>query len=156
MIASPLLDLCRNLLNNDATCAVAVHRVPKLRRSWQLHEEEVLLECLKELCATGWKSDNGFRAGYVGRLEELMRGHFPTANIRANPHIVSKLTGWKKNYGSLCMILARSGVGFNLHGDFTVDADDEQWEQICNVRYHLKTFTFGLGSVFIVFRVYFV
>lgn len=120
---------------------VAVHRVPKLRRAWQLREEEVLLDCLKELVATGWKSDNGFRAGYMNKLEELMRAHFPTANIRANPHIVSKLTGWKKNYGSLCSILGRSGVGFNLYGDYTVDAADEQWEQICNVGYHLNSYS---------------
>lgn len=116
-----------------------MQRLGKIRRAWSLREEEVLLDCLKELLATGWKSDNGFRAGYVNKLEELLRGHFPSANIRANPHIVSKLTGWKKNYGSLSSILARSGVGFNLHGDHTVDADNEQWEQICNVGYHLDS-----------------
>lgn len=88
-----------------------------------------------ELVATGWKSDNGFRAGYIYKLEEMMRIHFPRAQVYANPHIMSKLTGWKKNYGSLSYILSRSGVGFNVHGDFTVDCDNEQWEAICNVRY---------------------
>lgn len=103
------------------------------RRSWNAEEEDALLGCLKELVVTGWKSDNGFRSGYIYKLEEMMRVHFPLTNIRANPHITSKLTGWKENYWSLVCILGRSGVGFNL--DFTIDCDDEQWDQICNVRY---------------------
>lgn len=94
------------------------------RRSWNAEEEDALLGCLIELVVTGWKSDNGFRSGYIYKLEEMMRVHFPLTNIRANPHITSKLTGWKKNYWSLVCILGRSGVGFNL--DFTIDCDDEQ------------------------------
>lgn len=110
-------------------------RIDKGRRTWNAVEEDVLLASLKELVSTGWKSDNGFRAGYIYKLEELMRIHFPRSDIRANPHIMSKLTGWKKNYCSLVYILSRSGVGFNLHGDFTVDCEPGQWEQICSVRF---------------------
>lgn len=107
---------------------------PRVRRSWNAEEEDVLLASLKELVNTGWKSDNGFRAGYIYKLEEMMRVQFPGIDIRANPHIMSKLTGWKKNYGSLAYILSRSGVGFNLNGDFTVDCEPDQWALICNVR----------------------
>lgn len=46
-------------------------RVPKSRRPWLADEEEILLACLGELVATGWKSDNGFRAGYINKLEKL-------------------------------------------------------------------------------------
>lgn len=100
------------------------------RRSWIPKEEDVLLACLQKLVATGWKSDNRSRSGYVYKLEEMIRVHFPATNIRVNPHIISKLTGWK-NYGSLVYVLGRIGVGFNE--DLTIDCDEGLWDQICNV-----------------------
>ncbi|KAG6400974.1 hypothetical protein SASPL_137819 [Salvia splendens] len=36
------------------------------RRCWTEREEAVLMAAMKELAATGWKSDNGFRSGGVG------------------------------------------------------------------------------------------
>ncbi|KAG6434005.1 hypothetical protein SASPL_105624 [Salvia splendens] len=41
--------------------------------------------------------------------------------------------GWKSdngNYNLLSNILDRSGVGFNVHGDFKIDCSDDQWDQI--------------------------
>ncbi|XP_041998810.1 uncharacterized protein LOC121748487 isoform X1 [Salvia splendens] len=78
----------------------------------------------------GWKSDNGFRGGYANKIEDWMRDEFPTTDIRANPHIQSKISTWKKNYYSLTNILDRSGAGFNLHNDFKIDCSDDQWDQI--------------------------
>lgn len=62
-----------------------------------------------------------------------MNKHFPKANFKGDPHIHSKITAWKKNYGSLVTMLNRSGVGFNLKGDHMIDCDDESWEDICRV-----------------------
>ncbi|KAG8374566.1 hypothetical protein BUALT_Bualt10G0008800 [Buddleja alternifolia] len=42
------------------------------RRSWTRPEEEVLLTALKEIVVAGWKSDNGFRTGYLRELEQTM------------------------------------------------------------------------------------
>lgn len=53
--------------------------------------------------------------------------------MKAEPHIKSKITSWKKNYYSLAKILDRSGVGFNLHDDFKIDCSDDQWDQIVKV-----------------------
>lgn len=103
------------------------------RRCWRSNEEKVLLEAVKGLVAEGWKSDNGFRAGYLRKLEEVLKIHFPSANIKGKPHIDSKLTGWKKCYGSLVTILNKSGVGFNLKGDHMIDCDDETWEDLVKV-----------------------
>ncbi|KAL8546945.1 hypothetical protein ACS0TY_006604 [Phlomoides rotata] len=47
------------------------------RRIWTTHEEKVLINVLKELVKKGYKSDNGFRTGYLIKCEEiypLMRG----------------------------------------------------------------------------------
>ncbi|KAG6410223.1 hypothetical protein SASPL_128276 [Salvia splendens] len=37
---------------------------------------------------------------------------------------------WKKAYGALSLVLARSRVGFNVHNDYKIDCDEEQWDQI--------------------------
>lgn len=92
-----------------------------------------MISSLKELIVQGWKSDNGFRAGYTIKLEEAMKHHFPNTDLRATPHINSKLSTWKKNYYSLSNILSRSGVGFNVKGNHKIDCEDETWEQLVKV-----------------------
>lgn len=90
---------------------------------------------MKDLVARGWKADNGFRGGYLSKVEEWLRKEFPRTDLRANPHIQSKITAVKKSYNLLVKILDRSGVGFNVHGDFKIDCDDDQWDQIVKVCY---------------------
>lgn len=75
------------------------------RRSWTDREEAVLMVAMKELVARGWKSDNGFRGGYLSKVEEWMQKEFPRMDLKANPHIQSKLTAVKKCYNSLVKIL---------------------------------------------------
>ncbi|KAL1554873.1 hypothetical protein AAHA92_15381 [Salvia divinorum] len=105
-------------------------KADRSRRSWSGREEVFLLVTLKDLVARGWKSDNGFRGGYQLKIEESMRQEFPATDLKANPHIMSKIHTWKKNYGSLSQILSSSGVGFNINGDYKIDVDDQQWGQI--------------------------
>lgn len=93
------------------------------------------MSTMKELAAAGWKSDNGFRAGYLTRAKEALHREFPKTDICVHPHIKSKITSWKKFYYSLMQILDRSGVGFNADGNFKIDIDDEQWAQVVQVVY---------------------
>ncbi|XP_057783185.1 uncharacterized protein LOC131001032 [Salvia miltiorrhiza] len=102
----------------------------KTRRSWSVREEEVLLAALKELVVQGWKSDNGFRAGYLGKLEDAIKNVFPGTDLKGMPHIHSKISIWKRNYGSLTTILGKSGIGFNVDGKYMIDCDDDQWDLI--------------------------
>ncbi|KAG6394314.1 hypothetical protein SASPL_144898 [Salvia splendens] len=78
------------------------------RRCWTEREEAILMAAMKELAATGWKSDNGFRSGYLTRALEALKREFPKTDI----------------------ILDRSGVGFNADGEYKIDIDDEQWAQV--------------------------
>ncbi|KAG6399415.1 hypothetical protein SASPL_140896 [Salvia splendens] len=87
------------------------------RRSWSPREEEVLILALKDLVTNRWKADNGFRAGFLTRVEEFVRREIPTTTVRAQPHISSKINTWKKFYNSLNMMLDCSGVGFNSDGE---------------------------------------
>ncbi|XP_042054260.1 uncharacterized protein LOC121799018 isoform X1 [Salvia splendens] len=100
------------------------------RRMWTPQEEEILAATLLDLTATGWKSDNGFRAGYLSKIEDSLRAEFPNTDLKGNPHINSKIGAWKKSYGLLRSILSRTGVGWNHHGDHKFDCSDEQWGQI--------------------------
>ncbi|KAL1569523.1 hypothetical protein AAHA92_00994 [Salvia divinorum] len=49
--------------------------------------------------------DNGFRSGYLTRAAEVLKKEFPNSGIK-------------------------SGVGFNMNGDYKIDCDDDQWSQI--------------------------
>ncbi|XP_057782015.1 uncharacterized protein LOC131000236 [Salvia miltiorrhiza] len=107
-----------------------VNKTDKTRRTWTSKEEETLISSLKELVAQGWKSDNGFRGGYLNKLENAMRSVFPNTDLKGVPHINSKICAWKKNYNSLLLILKVTGIGFNVHGDHTIDVTNEEWVQI--------------------------
>ncbi|KAG6531500.1 hypothetical protein ZIOFF_005314 [Zingiber officinale] len=104
-------------------------KAEKTRRSWSVHEEEVLIQALKDVINKGWKSENGFRAGYLTLLENAMRAAIPGTNIHGNPHINSKVHVWKKTHGTLVTILSKSGVGWN-DTDTTIEGTDEAWEAI--------------------------
>ncbi|XP_041989966.1 uncharacterized protein LOC121741312 [Salvia splendens] len=84
---------------------------------------------MKELAANGWRGDNVYRAGYLTRIREAIMLKFPKTDILPHPHIYSKITAWKKNYGSLMMMLNHSGIGFNSDCKYKIECDDEQWAQ---------------------------
>ncbi|CAA0814552.1 Unknown protein [Striga hermonthica] len=101
-------------------------RADKGRRSWTKHEEEVLIVALKEVVANGWKSENGFKTGFLQVLEQDLARKLPGTDLKGTPHINSKIHVWKKDYSSLVSMLSRTGIGWN---DTTkmIDADDEAW-----------------------------
>ncbi|KAG6415545.1 hypothetical protein SASPL_122958 [Salvia splendens] len=75
-------------------------KIDRTRRMWSDREEQVLLTSLMELVVHGWKSDNGFRSGYLKKLEDDLRREFPTTDLKASPNITSKLQAWKKSYNN--------------------------------------------------------
>ena len=105
----------------------------RTRRMWSQHEEEILAVMLVELVSLGWKSDNGFRSGYLQKCEGSIRQESPKTDHKGTPHIVSKITSWKYSYSSLRNILERSGVRFSVNGDCKIDIDNDQWEQVVHV-----------------------
>ncbi|KAG6387119.1 hypothetical protein SASPL_152304 [Salvia splendens] len=106
---------------------------------WSVREEEILMATLKELTTNGWKCDNGYRARYLTRIKETIKCEFPNTDICPHPHIYSKITTWKRNYGSLKMMLNHSGIGVNSDGQYKIECDDKQWAQFVkkdsNARY---------------------
>ncbi|KAG8387961.1 hypothetical protein BUALT_Bualt02G0075600 [Buddleja alternifolia] len=101
------------------------------RRMWTKPEEDVLVQSLKEIISTGWKADNCFRVGYLDILQDKIMRAFPRTDLRANPHISSKMHSWKKQYNSLYTIFGGTGVGWNPTSKMIDTVDDAAWETAC-------------------------
>ncbi|KAL8481050.1 hypothetical protein ACS0TY_027547 [Phlomoides rotata] len=114
----------------------------KTRHAWTPVEEGVLVELMKELVTKGWKTENGFKPGYLLKLESEMLKKILGTDLRANPHITSRITIWKKFHGSLQTTLnGNSGIGFNPTTGL-LEYHDECWARIVkanpnatNIRY---------------------
>ncbi|KAL0458409.1 UNVERIFIED_CONTAM: hypothetical protein Slati_0468100 [Sesamum latifolium] len=99
------------------------------RRTWTMLEEEALINGLKALVMTGWKCDNGFRNGYLAQLEAHMKRAFPQCHIKAEPHINSKLHVWKKQYSTLCSMMAKSSLGWDDSRNMVTVEEDNAWSE---------------------------
>ncbi|XP_012842395.1 PREDICTED: uncharacterized protein LOC105962627 [Erythranthe guttata] len=99
------------------------------RRSWTVVEEQTLILGLKDIVSRGWKCENGFKTGFLGTLEQYMVQKFPGTDLKATPHIHSKIHVWKKHYASLSTMLSKSGFGWNETNN-TIEVIDEQvWQE---------------------------
>ncbi|KZV57242.1 hypothetical protein F511_03486 [Dorcoceras hygrometricum] len=128
-------------MESGDTCGSKIGRmknVDKTRRTWTTHEEEVLVTALKDVITKGWKSENGFKAGYLNLLEAAMHAAIPGCTLRGNPHINSKVHVWKKTYSTLVTLLGKSGVGWN-DTDNTIEATDETWATIIKTDSSFRT-----------------
>ncbi|KAL0423932.1 UNVERIFIED_CONTAM: hypothetical protein Sradi_0928000 [Sesamum radiatum] len=94
------------------------------RRTWILVEKEALINGLKSLVMSGWKCDNGFQNGYLAQLEAHMKRAFPQCDLKAEPHINSKLHVWKRQYSTLCSMMAKSGLGWDDSRNMVTVDDD--------------------------------
>ncbi|KAG8386388.1 hypothetical protein BUALT_Bualt03G0143700 [Buddleja alternifolia] len=77
---------------------------------WTRLEEDVLVQALKELLTTGWRSDNGIRVGYLTVLQDKIMMALTRTDLRANSHISSKMHSWKKQYNTSYTIFGGTGV----------------------------------------------
>ncbi|KAL8548004.1 hypothetical protein ACS0TY_007338 [Phlomoides rotata] len=98
------------------------------RRSWSKIEEDALILCLTNTVLDGWKSENGFKAGFQRELEKSMRKIIPTTDLVANPHINSKIHVWKKEYGAVSDLLSKSGIGWNSTSSMLEIEDEDVWD----------------------------
>ncbi|KAL8492768.1 hypothetical protein ACS0TY_024094 [Phlomoides rotata] len=99
------------------------------RRIWTTHEEKVLINVLKELVNKGYKTDNGFRTGYLIKCGDALKTDFPKTDLQATPYITSKLIAWKKYYSTIVTAHLVTGFGFNTTTS-QVECTDEQWDDV--------------------------
>ncbi|KAL0396293.1 UNVERIFIED_CONTAM: hypothetical protein Scaly_0077700 [Sesamum calycinum] len=96
-------------------------------------EEETLINAMKSLVVGGWKCDNGFRNGHLSQLEAHMQRAFPHSNIKAEPHITSKLHVWKKQYSTLVTMMSKSGLGWDDSRCMVTVEDNKAWEEYVKI-----------------------
>ncbi|KAK4400780.1 hypothetical protein Sango_1184100 [Sesamum angolense] len=93
-------------------------------------EEEALINAMKSLVVGGWKCDNGFMNGYLSQLEAHNQRAFPHSNIKAEPHITSKLYVWKKQYSTIVTMMSKSGLGWDDSRCMVTVEDNNAWEEV--------------------------
>ncbi|KAL8526587.1 hypothetical protein ACS0TY_015688 [Phlomoides rotata] len=123
---------------NQAGQGVERVKVSRGRRSWSKTEEDALILCLTNIVLEGWKSENGFKAGFQRELEKGMRKIIPATDIVANPHINSKIHVWKKEYEALSDLLSKSGIGWNSTTSMLEVEDEGVWESCKRADPHVK------------------
>ncbi|CAA0841292.1 Unknown protein, partial [Striga hermonthica] len=117
-------------------------------RVWNEDEDRALIVGLRDLVARGWKCDNGFRNGYAIILEQHMHHMFPGTTIIAEPHITSKISVWKKNYGLLSEMLATSGFGWSETGNMITVREEDVWKDYIKAHPKVKSMRYKPWPLF--------
>ncbi|KAA8529641.1 hypothetical protein F0562_034259 [Nyssa sinensis] len=99
------------------------------KRQWTRKEDKALIEALLELYNTGWKRDNGtFKSGYTAVLEKEMKSRLPGCNLKASPHIDSRLKTLKKHCDAITDMRGAIGIRWNNEEHTVMCEDDDIWE----------------------------
>ncbi|KAM5550510.1 hypothetical protein ABKV19_027590 [Rosa sericea] len=86
----------------------------KSRRVWTSFEEESLLNVLEGIVAGGQRCDTGsFKSGTLIKIENALNLLCPNSNLKASPHIESKLKKLKKDYSIIYDMMNKSGFAWN-------------------------------------------
>lgn len=84
------------------------------KRFWTTDEDKVLVSALSELATDPhWKCENGFRNGYMVRLEEVIGKALPGCGLKAMPHIDSRLKTLVSKFRAIAQMLSTSGFGWD-------------------------------------------
>ena len=84
------------------------------RRKWTKFEEDAMLSVLDDFVARGMRCENGtFKSGTLVQMEEAMSRLCPDSNLKASPHIESKLKKWKESYSIVYDLSNTSGFAWN-------------------------------------------
>ncbi|GAB4852062.1 hypothetical protein Ancab_040541 [Ancistrocladus abbreviatus] len=88
----------------------------KSKRFWTQEEVQALVESLHELSVDAqWKGENGFKNGYLVRLEEMLHQKVPGCGLKADPHIDSKLRALKRKFDAIHEMLGKSRFGWDIN-----------------------------------------
>ena len=95
-----MFNFCIGMENTSSELVNEGKKGPKFQ--WTLEEDDNLVECLLELASdVKWKAGNGFKAGFIVKLEELMEKKLPECGIKASPHIESRYKILRRKYRAI-------------------------------------------------------
>ena len=114
----------------DGTTTTSSPKKRKPRRFWNHREEVFLITSMKDVIASNprWKLDNNqFRAGFYNECEKKILSAFPRTDLRATPHIDSKIKLWRKQYNTLQDMLKISDFGWDDEQKMVLVDSDDVW-----------------------------
>ena len=121
------------------------------RRKWEAFEEEVLLGVLEDFVARKQRCDTGaFKQGTLVEIAKAVNVLCPHSNIKANPHIESKLKKWKKTYSMVVDMINTSGFAWNDVKKCVEVDNDDSWQNCVQVHilFHLYI-TYIIAPIFV-------
>ncbi|CAL5378518.1 unnamed protein product [Camellia sinensis] len=117
-------------IDMDDTGTTSSRKKEKPRRFWNNHEEIFLITTMKDVTASNprWKLDNNqFRAGFYNECEKKILSAFPGTDLRATPHIDSKIKLWRKQYNTFQDMLKISDFGWDDEQKMVLVDSDDVW-----------------------------
>ncbi|CAL5405533.1 unnamed protein product [Camellia sinensis] len=102
----------------------------KPQKFWKNREEVFLITTMKDVTASNpkWKLDNNqFRAGFYNECKKKILSAFPGTDLRATPHINSKIKLCRKQYNTLQDMLKISGFGWDDEQKMALVDSDDVW-----------------------------
>ncbi|KAL2896468.1 Serpentine receptor class epsilon-30 [Bienertia sinuspersici] len=101
------------------------------KRFWTTEEDKALIYSLYELSTDPhWKCENGFRSGYMNRLEELIGKAIPGCGLNSSPHIDSRLKTLLDKFRAITQMLATSGFKWDSERNMT-SVDRSVYDEYC-------------------------
>ena len=71
------------------------------KRIWFVEEEAMVVDILYEMNGFGWKLDTDHKSGYLNFIEKEMVKKQPNCDLKADPHIKSKVKILKKQLNNI-------------------------------------------------------
>ncbi|KAL2897048.1 U5 small nuclear ribonucleoprotein 40 kDa protein, partial [Bienertia sinuspersici] len=103
----------------------------KNKRFWTNEEDKALVAALHELSSDPrWKCENGFRNGYMIRLEEVISKAMPGCGLKATPHIDSRLKTLVLKFRAILAMLETSGFKWDDERQM-ISVERSVYEEYC-------------------------
>lgn len=103
----------------------------KAYRKWTVKEDEALMAFWQpSLSFVIWdvKENGTFKTGYTNRLEKELKCTLPESNLKASPHIESRLKLLKRQYAAIIDMKDADGMQWNRKEQTVTCCDDDVWD----------------------------
>ena len=102
-------------------------------RLWTKLEERTLVECMLELTKKGLVEKGNFQTSGLKELEKMMYAKLVDCELKALPHIKSKIRYFKEKFMAFLQLKQASGVGWDdIRGCIVADDDMfNEWLLVC-------------------------
>ncbi|KAL2906328.1 Sec-independent protein translocase protein TATA chloroplastic [Bienertia sinuspersici] len=108
------------------------------KRFWNTEEDKALIAALHELSTDPrWKCDNGFRNGYMIRLEEMIGKSVPGCGLKASPHIDSRLKTLVGKFRAILQMLGTKGFKWD-DKKHMISVERSLYEEYCKTHSNCK------------------